>query len=154
MFLVQLTTTTVRFIKPNCVIVGLTFSNWVINYDSGYEFAAYRNGVLTKYDYVLPSENYRHYGQPSPPVYNLVNIPHDISLFLSYGGKYALSDVVDVQILLDILKFHDADKLTVQFIKEYAHADFVMGINAKDICSFIFQPSHLINRELRLKCLD
>ncbi|KAE9599544.1 putative triacylglycerol lipase [Lupinus albus] len=93
----------------------------------------FRNGVLTKFDYVFPSANYRHYGQFFPPRYNLENIPHDIPLFLSYGGIDALSDVPDVRILLDILKFHDPDKLTVQFIKEYAHIDFIMAINAKDI---------------------
>ncbi|CAL0323012.1 unnamed protein product [Lupinus luteus] len=94
---------------------------------------AFRNGVLTKFDYVLPSENYRHYGQISPPEYNLTNIPHDLPLFLSYGGKDSLSDIPDIQRLLDDLKFHDIDKLSVQFIKEYAHVDPIMAINAKDI---------------------
>lgn len=74
-----------------------------------------------------------HYGEIYPPIYNLSNIPHDLPLFISYGGQDALSDVRDVETLLDILKLHDVDKLSVQFIKDYAHADFIMGINAKDI---------------------
>ena len=73
-----------------------------------------------------------HYGDVFPPIYNLSNIPHDLPLFISYGGRDALSDARDVQNLLDNLKFHDVDKLSVQFIKEYAHADYVMGFNAKD----------------------
>ncbi|MCD9641602.1 hypothetical protein HAX54_027900 [Datura stramonium] len=43
--------------------------------------------------------------------YNLTNIPRDLPLFLSYGGQDALSDVQDVETLLDYLKYHDVDKL-------------------------------------------
>lgn len=74
-----------------------------------------------------------HYGQLIPPVYNISNIPLDLPIFLSYGGHDALSDVRDVMLLLDNLKSHDVDKLHVQYIKDYGHADFVMGMNAKDI---------------------
>lgn len=74
-----------------------------------------------------------HYGQPKPPIYNMSNIPKDLPLFLSYGGKDKLSDVKDVQILLDSLRFHDVDKLDIQFIKEFAHADFIMGVTANNI---------------------
>ncbi|KAL9331226.1 hypothetical protein ACSQ67_000836 [Phaseolus vulgaris] len=91
-----------------------------------------RRGVLTKFNYVRPDYNIMHYGDVFPPIYNLSNIPHDLPLFISYGGRDALSDARDVQNLLDNLKFHDVDKLSVQFIKEYAHADYVMGFNAKD----------------------
>lgn len=68
-----------------------------------------------------------------PPIYNLSNIPQNLPLFISYGGQDALSDVLDVGRLLDSLKFHDVDKLSVQFVENYAHADFIMGVNAKDI---------------------
>uniref|UniRef100_A0A7N0V6M8 Lipase n=1 Tax=Kalanchoe fedtschenkoi TaxID=63787 RepID=A0A7N0V6M8_KALFE len=92
-----------------------------------------RDGVLAKYDFGNPAFNLMHYGTPSPPIYNLSNIPRSFPIFLSYGGLDALSDVHDVQLLLDNLKFHDVDKLSVQFIKDYGHADFVMGVNAKDL---------------------
>lgn len=98
-----------------------------------YKFAAVRYGVVAKYNYVRPDYNVMHYGEARPPVYNLSNIPHDLPLFVSYGGKDALSDVQDVTLLLDHLKFHDVDKLSVQFIKDYAHLDFIMGVNAKDM---------------------
>ncbi|KAG6620533.1 hypothetical protein I3843_04G034000 [Carya illinoinensis] len=92
-----------------------------------------RDGILAKYNYGRPDYNVMHYGEATPPIYNLSNIPHDLPLFVSYGGQDALSDVGDVMLLLDSFKFHDVDKLSVQFIKDYAHADFIMGVNAKDI---------------------
>ncbi|KAF5457379.1 hypothetical protein F2P56_021483 [Juglans regia] len=92
-----------------------------------------RDGILAKYNYGRPDYNVMHYGIATPPIYNLSNIPHDLPLFVSYGGQDALSDVGDVMLLLDSFKFHDVDKLSVQFIKDYAHADFIMGVNAKDI---------------------
>ena len=98
-----------------------------------YKFAAVRNGVVAKYNYGRPDYNVMHYGDVIPPIYNLSNIPHELPIFFSYGGLDALSDVRDVTLLLDSFKFHDVDKLSVQFIKDYAHADFIMGVNAKDI---------------------
>ncbi|XP_062105464.1 triacylglycerol lipase 2-like [Humulus lupulus] len=92
-----------------------------------------RKGVLAKFNYGRADYNLMHYGEASPPVYNLSNIPQNLPLFISYGGRDALSDVRDVGLLLDSLKFHDVDKITVQFIKDYAHADFIMGVDAKDI---------------------
>ncbi|KAL4332998.1 hypothetical protein GQ457_07G000580 [Hibiscus cannabinus] len=92
-----------------------------------------RDGVLKKYDYGRPDYNLMRYGEPTPPAYNISNIARDLPIFISYGGQDALSDVQDVQLLLDHLKFHDVNKLSVQYIKDYAHADFIMGINAKDV---------------------
>uniref|UniRef100_A0A6V7QY89 Lipase n=1 Tax=Ananas comosus var. bracteatus TaxID=296719 RepID=A0A6V7QY89_ANACO len=93
----------------------------------------FRDGVLTKYDYGRGEANIEYYGQSTPPIYNMSNIPKSLPLFLSYGGQDSLSDVRDVELLLDDLKFHEGDKLTVQFVKDYAHADFVMGVSAKQI---------------------
>ncbi|XP_030530939.1 triacylglycerol lipase 2 [Rhodamnia argentea] len=90
-----------------------------------------RDGMLAKYNYGIL--NVMHYGDVRPPVYNLSNIPRDLPIFLSYGGRDALSDTWDVQRLLDSLNLHDVGKLTVQYVGDYAHADFIMGVNAKDI---------------------
>ncbi|XP_068645084.1 triacylglycerol lipase 2-like isoform X2 [Aristolochia californica] len=92
-----------------------------------------RDGIIKKFDYGNHDMNVRYYGQGKPPIYNMSNIPNNLPLFLSYGGQDALSDVRDVELLLDNLKFHDGDKLTVQYVKDYAHADFVMGVTAKRI---------------------
>lgn len=94
--------------------------------------AAVRDGTLSKYDYGS-NYNLAHYGETKPPKYDLGNIPRDLPLFLSYGGQDALSDSKDVETLLDYLKFHDVDKLHVQYIKNYAHADFVMATNANNL---------------------
>lgn len=85
------------------------------------------------YDYKDDDKNRDHYGQTTPPVYNMASIPNDFPLFLSYGGADALSDVNDVQHLLNTLKDHDGDKLVIQYREDYAHADYVMAVNAKQV---------------------
>jgi lysosomal acid lipase/cholesteryl ester hydrolase len=44
-----------------------------------------RRGTISKYDY----DNTRHYGQATPPAYDLSTIPNGFPLFLSYGGRTA-----------------------------------------------------------------
>ncbi|XP_061355410.1 triacylglycerol lipase 2-like [Gastrolobium bilobum] len=92
-----------------------------------------RTGKIAKYDYGDPGQNMLHYGKPVPPPYDMTTIPNQFPLFLSYGGKDTLSDVKDVKVLLNDLKDHDRDKLVVVFKEDYAHADFVMGVNAKQV---------------------
>jgi lysosomal acid lipase/cholesteryl ester hydrolase len=41
------------------------------------------------------------------------------------------ASVKDVQLLLESRQDHDADKLVVQYRNDYAHADYVIGPNAK-----------------------
>ncbi|KAL3572962.1 hypothetical protein D5086_026866 [Populus alba] len=97
-----------------------------------------RTGTIAMYDYGNENDNMDHYGQPTPPVYNMTSIPNDLPLFLGYGGKDYITDVRDVQVLLDNLKDHDGDKLVVQYTDEYAHADFVLGVNANQI---VYDPA-------------
>ncbi|PIA32379.1 hypothetical protein AQUCO_04500172v1 [Aquilegia coerulea] len=92
-----------------------------------------RGGTIAMYDYEDSDDNMKHYGQTTPPVYNMTSIPSSIPLFLSYGGEDALSDANDVQILLGSLKNHDGHQFVVQYQYNYAHADFVMGVNANQI---------------------
>ncbi|XP_002444703.1 triacylglycerol lipase 2 isoform X1 [Sorghum bicolor] len=91
-----------------------------------------RDGVLTKYDYVLPERNIASYGQAEPPVYEMSGIPAGFPLFLSYGGRDSLADPADVRLLLQDLRGHDRDKLTVQYLDQFAHLDFIIGVCAKD----------------------
>lgn len=97
------------------------------------KLAAIRYGKLAKYNYGNAWSNLRHYGVFNPPTYSMSNIPRNLPMFLSYGGNDALSDVKDVQNLLNSLKFHDVDKLYVQYVDDFAHADFIMGVAAKNI---------------------
>ncbi|PVH34974.1 hypothetical protein PAHAL_7G077700 [Panicum hallii] len=91
-----------------------------------------RRGTIAKYDYGNAADNTKHYGQAAPPAYDVSAIPDDFPLFLSYGGRDSLSDVQDVKHLVQALKSHDGDKLTVQYLDDYAHADFVMAGNARE----------------------
>ncbi|KAL2237174.1 UNVERIFIED_CONTAM: hypothetical protein Sindi_0909100 [Sesamum indicum] len=85
------------------------------------------------YDYGSDDDNNKHYGQTTPPDYNMTSIPNDLPLFLSYGGEDLLSDVKDVQTLIDTLSDHDPDKLVLHYVDDYAHLDFVSAVNAKQV---------------------
>lgn len=106
------------------------------NYKIGSEILSQpviRRGTIAKYDYDSYEENMKHYGQAHPPAYNMSNIPNNFPLFLSYGGRDALSDSNDVRHLLKMLKCHHKTKLKVRFLQNYAHGDFVMAVNAKQL---------------------
>ena len=91
-----------------------------------------RRGTLAKYDYGNAADNTKHYGQATPPAYDVSAIPDDFPLFLSYGGRDSLADPFDVRLLLQDLRGHDRDKLTVQYLDQFAHLDFIIGVCAKD----------------------
>ncbi|KAG6748710.1 hypothetical protein POTOM_048644 [Populus tomentosa] len=116
-----------KLLEDICIMPGIDCSDLLT------AITVIRTGTIAMYDYGNENDNMVHYGQPTPPVYNMTSIPNDLPLFLGYGGKDYLSDVRDVQALLDNLKDHDGDKLVVQYTDEYAHADFVLGVNANQI---------------------
>ena len=92
-----------------------------------------RSGVLTKFDFERPDLNQQYYGQITPPTYDLSKIPNNFPFFMSYGGQDALSDNADVAHLLEYFKDHEKDKLSVQYIPNYAHADYMMAVNANEL---------------------
>ncbi|CAI9265050.1 unnamed protein product [Lactuca saligna] len=92
-----------------------------------------RTGAITMYDYGNVDDNEKHYGQSTPPVYDMESIPKDFPMYLGYGGADELADVQDVNTLLKSVKDHDPDKLVVQYQDDYAHADFVFAVNAKKL---------------------
>ncbi|KAE9596236.1 putative triacylglycerol lipase [Lupinus albus] len=53
----------------------------------------------------------------------MTRIPNDLPLFMSYGVAGALSDVKDVQLLLESLKHQEGDRLVVQYRNDSTHAD-------------------------------
>uniref|UniRef100_J3MUN9 AB hydrolase-1 domain-containing protein n=1 Tax=Oryza brachyantha TaxID=4533 RepID=J3MUN9_ORYBR len=91
-----------------------------------------RDGVLTKYDYVRPDVNVAKYGQADPPSYNMSAGPAWAPLFPRPAGRDSLSAPADVGLLLDDLRGHAGDRLAVQYLQQFAHADFVIGVCAKD----------------------
>uniref|UniRef100_A0A7N0RIS0 Lipase n=1 Tax=Kalanchoe fedtschenkoi TaxID=63787 RepID=A0A7N0RIS0_KALFE len=96
-----------------------------------------RSGKIAKYDYKSYADNSRRYGQPTPPLYNLKNIPRDFPLFLAYGGADQLSEVNGVRLLIKDLKRHIRDKLIITYIPNYGHADLVIAENANKL---VFDP--------------
>ncbi|KAI8552043.1 hypothetical protein RHMOL_Rhmol06G0233700 [Rhododendron molle] len=92
-----------------------------------------RQGTIAMYDYGSEDDNNEHYGQPTPPVYNMSSILNDLPLFLAHGGQDYLSDPADVQTLMGALSDHDADKLLVLYPEEYAHLDFTLAGNANQV---------------------
>ncbi|KAI9177339.1 hypothetical protein LWI28_013845 [Acer negundo] len=117
----------IKLLKAICAKPGVDCTNLLTS------FTVIRTGTITMYDYDDEGENMRHYGQANPPAYNMTSIPNDFPLFLGYGGADALSDVNDVKLLLDSLKDHDGDKLVTLYRDDYAHADYVMAENAKQV---------------------
>ncbi|MBA0653230.1 hypothetical protein Goklo_020428 [Gossypium klotzschianum] len=92
-----------------------------------------RTGTIAMYDYGSEDENKEHYGQSDPPAYNMKNIPTELPLFLGYGGQDMLADANDVKALLNDLKDYDNGELVEVYSEEYAHADFVLGVNASKV---------------------
>ncbi|KAJ0989553.1 hypothetical protein J5N97_007909 [Dioscorea zingiberensis] len=93
-----------------------------------------RMGTITKFDYNNEEENMKHYGQATPPPYNMSSIPIDFPLFIAYGGKDKLSDVQDVKHLLEVLKSHN---IKILYQENYAHFDFPWAVNANKV---IYEP--------------
>ncbi|KAG5128915.1 hypothetical protein JHK84_035312 [Glycine max] len=97
----------------------------------------HRTAKIAKYDYGDQRQNMQHYGQRVPPLYNMTKISNEFPLFLTYGRQDALSNVKDVQLLLNDLRDHDGNKLVVLFTEDYSHYDFIMGVNVNQI---IYDP--------------
>ncbi|EFJ32296.1 hypothetical protein SELMODRAFT_451544 [Selaginella moellendorffii] len=85
-----------------------------------------RSGRFAKFDFQVPG-NIDHYGVLIPPSYSLSTIPVSIPMLLVYGGRDELADQADVQHLIRDLH---RTSVEVLFLPRYAHADFVLGINA------------------------
>lgn len=83
-----------------------------------------KNETFQKFDFKNETENFRRYGQISPPAYNLSNV--DIPLYL-YSGIYdELADLDDFHYLLD--KLNGTKSVNVTYI-EGGHASFLWGNN-------------------------
>lgn len=89
----------------------------------------YRQKTFAKFDYGFWG-NLVRYLWPRPPTYDLSKVPTSNTFFV-HGGGDSLSDPKDVALLLSLLP-NDGSYL-VKFIPEYAHIDFILGSNAKDL---------------------
>jgi pimeloyl-ACP methyl ester carboxylesterase len=101
-----------------------------------------RDDQFQMFDYGSASANQQHYGQSTPPNYNLGQVQVPTALFS--GGKDDLADPTDVAVLLNQLPSN-----IVVFKNEqpsYSHLDFVWGMDAQtliypDVVSLVKQYS-------------
>lgn len=88
-----------------------------------------RSGKMQKYDFEDDDENMQHYGQTTPPEYDIGKINADVYLFWSTIDK--LADEKDIEEFL--LKNINPDSLKANHkFDSFGHIDFVLGNNAKD----------------------
>lgn len=118
---------------PNCC-----FNNSRIDFYLEYEphpsstknikhlFQMIRKGTFAKFDYGLWG-NLKHYGSLNPMDYDLSQIPESLPLWMAYGGKDALGDLLDVNHTLSQLNC----KPVLVYLDSYAHLDFILSVQAK-----------------------
>jgi len=82
-------------------------------------------GTYGMFDYGYAG-NMQHYGQPTPPQYDLQKFPKFLPVAIFAGGEDYLADPTDVATLISLLPsppmVHDEP--------DYAHLDFIWSINA------------------------
>ena len=83
------------------------------------------NQDLKMYDYKEEEENRKHYGQDTPPVYDITGL--DVPTTLVMGGEDWLADPQDEIWLLG--KIGNAVTKTI-IIDYYNHVDFIWGLDA------------------------
>ena len=84
-----------------------------------------KHGKFQMFDYG-ERNNQKHYGQKTPPQYNLENITFPVHM---YVGKYdKLADVEDCQNLFNNLKNSPGKTMKIY---DFGHATFVWGLSLK-----------------------
>ncbi|KAE9553930.1 hypothetical protein FO519_002856 [Halicephalobus sp. NKZ332] len=88
-----------------------------------------KSGKLQKYDYEDANQNMQHYGQTTPPEYDIGKLVGDVHLF--WSPKDWLADQKDVEGFL--LKNINKNSLKENhMLDEFNHMDFIWGTRAKD----------------------
>ncbi|KAG8368436.1 hypothetical protein BUALT_Bualt15G0045300 [Buddleja alternifolia] len=90
-------------------------------------FQMIRKGTFALYDYGI-WKNLKYYSQIKPPVFDLSSIPSSLPIWMGYGGKDALADVIDVQHTLKELP----SKPDLLYLEKYGHIDFLLSTNARE----------------------
>jgi len=85
-----------------------------------------RTNTYQRFDYGTAAANIAHYGQPTPPRYDLTKFPPQLPLVLFTGGIDGLADPVDVAHLVKLLPTAP----TVFYRADYGHLDPLLGTNA------------------------
>ncbi|KAJ6255354.1 lipase [Anaeramoeba flamelloides] len=92
-------------------------------------------GRFQMFDFGNDQDNYIHYGQNTPPLYQLSNIIPGKApkMMIFYGGNDLLADPYDVEHYLLPRLNPDLFWEKPIFISDYSHADFLWAQNAKDL---------------------
>ncbi|KAL5707110.1 sterol esterase [Ranunculus cassubicifolius] len=90
-------------------------------------FQMIRKGKFAMYDYGLLG-NRIHYGQFTPPTFDVSSIPESLPIWMGYGGNDSLADVKDVKHMLREL----SSMPELLYIESYGHLDFVLSTKAKE----------------------
>uniref|UniRef100_A0A8R1TV80 AB hydrolase-1 domain-containing protein n=1 Tax=Onchocerca volvulus TaxID=6282 RepID=A0A8R1TV80_ONCVO len=100
------------------------------------------SGKMQAYNYDSLEENQIHYGQDSPPIYNISSI--DVPIYLYWGKNDWLADVADIEnSLLSVLP-NSSIKGRNQ-LKDFNHLDFIWGLR---VPAEIYHPViSIINKE-------
>lgn len=88
-----------------------------------------KTDAFQMYDYgcnFLSCPNKEHYGQDTPPAYDLSKVTVPTALY--YGSHDDLADETDVQVLIDQLP--DSTVVHADLVMDFAHLDFTWGKDA------------------------
>jgi len=88
-----------------------------------------RSGIYDMYDYGTTG-NQEHYGQATPPVYLVKNIPKSLKLALMTGGTDWLADPIDVKRLIQEYVADGRASPFIFTVSDYAHLDPVLAYDA------------------------
>ncbi len=92
--------------------------------DASHWAQAVRSGVFQMYDWGSKSANINHYGQPTPPLYDLRK--NSVPIMVYHGGRDTLATKGDVFEWLKIIGNLQGSK----YFENYGHGDFTWGIRA------------------------
>lgn len=87
----------------------------------------YKSKKFQMYDYGNSKENKKHYGQPTPPLYNASDMTVPVALYWAQNDW--LADPTDVKALLPLLP----NKLYNNYIENWDHLDFIWGMDAAKV---------------------
>ncbi|XP_052192865.1 triacylglycerol lipase 1 [Diospyros lotus] len=117
---------------PNCCI-NMSRLDFYLEYEPhpsssknlNHLFQMIRKGTFAKYDYGI-LKNMRRYGHLKPPKFDLSRIPKSLPIWIGYGAKDDLADMLDLEHTLKELQ----PKPKMLFLENYGHVDFLLSLTA------------------------
>jgi len=92
----------------------------------------HNNGKFEKYDYGSAEENKKHYGQATPPLYDVSKLQVPVGLY--WGAQDWLADPNDVKSLIPLIQ---KNLIANTYLTDFSHLDFIWGLKA---AKEVYQP--------------